>query len=64
MPRGFPQGCPLPNDLKALILRDSGARSGRGTCSTCKQRGKATQAYRDKPCPHMKWVGKYIKPLH
>jgi len=63
MPKGFPRGCPLPDNLKMLMLRDSGSRRGRGTCSTCKHRGQVTQAYRDKPCPHMKWVGKYIKPI-
>ncbi len=63
MSRGFPWGCPIPDDLKARILRNSVSRPGRGTCSTCKSIGQETQKYREKPCPHMKSVGKYVKPI-
>ena len=59
MPRGFPNGCPLPEREKAFVLRESGSRRGKGTCNTCIRFGQTTQTYRDKPCPYMKGYGKY-----
>ena len=59
MPKGFPNGCPLPNELQGEVMSNSSTRLHHGTCRTCEKLGKKTKYYRDQPYPFMKSVGKY-----
>lgn len=59
MSKGFPKGCPLSEELKNQVLRNSSSRPHHGTCRTCEKLGEETKSYRDQPCPFMKGTGKY-----
>ncbi len=61
--RGFPGGCPLPDELKNEIL---GLRTRRRhACRVCIDLGSRTEGYR-KDCPHWKGMLKAYrkKSLH
>jgi hypothetical protein len=60
MPHKFRTGCPLPDNLREQVLHTTLAnllpRHRRGTCNKCIISGELTEVYRNKPCPHTKWL--------
>jgi len=49
--RGFPHGCPLPDELKNEVFGQTAP--GRSACRVCQDLGSRTEGYRNE-CPWLK----------